>query len=111
MERGFRGYQRFWLPPAIAKGGSSRWVYVPASIVTDLVAYVEIDRAEVVADAVAAGRYRRIRRPLVVENPRVPLAIEPGSSVRGIKLAHLGPAERQRLLVDGPDGLVPARSG
>jgi hypothetical protein len=47
LDRGSGGYQRFWLPPAIAKGGSARWVYVPASVIADLVSYAEIDRGSV----------------------------------------------------------------
>jgi hypothetical protein len=43
-DRGLGGYQRFWLPLAIAKGGSARWIYVPASVVADLLSYAEIDR-------------------------------------------------------------------
>jgi hypothetical protein len=30
LDRTADGYQRFWLPAAIAKGGSARWIYVPA---------------------------------------------------------------------------------
>lgn len=106
LERGLAGYQRFWLPPVIAKGGSARWIYVPASIVAELVAYAEVDRAVIVEDARAAGRYQRIRRPLVVEDPSRPVV----RSAEGhrVKLAQLAPDERRRLLVDGPNGLEPA---
>jgi hypothetical protein len=69
LDRGLGGYQRFWLPSAIAKGGSAPRVYVPESLVGEAIAYAEIDRAEVIERARAAGRYRRWRRPLVVENP------------------------------------------
>ncbi|MFJ2745652.1 hypothetical protein ACIO3O_39010 [Streptomyces sp. NPDC087440] len=66
---GAGGYERFWLPGAIAKGFSARWVYVPHSAAGDLAAYTEVDRAKVVADARTAGRYRAWRRPLVIEDP------------------------------------------
>lgn len=110
LDRGLGGYQRFWLPPAIAKGGSARWVYVPASVLADLVSYVDIDRAEAVDDARAAGRYRRIRRPLVVEDPARPVVTQrfAGGAVHRIKVAQLDPTERRWLLVEGPDGLGPA---
>jgi hypothetical protein len=62
LGRGEGGYQRFWLSEAVAKGRSARWVYVPASIALDLAAYVEWDRAEVVEQARAAGRYAAWRR-------------------------------------------------
>jgi hypothetical protein len=58
LDRGLRGYQRFWLPSAIAKGGSARRVYVPESLVGESIAYAEIDRADVIEQARAAGRCR-----------------------------------------------------
>jgi site-specific recombinase XerD len=103
------GYQRFWLPAAIAKGGSARWVYVPGSLLVDLATYAEIDRAAVVADAQAAGRYRSWRRPLVVEDPSKPVAVEVAGGLRHrVKVVHLDDEERSRLLIDGPDRLQPA---
>ena len=109
LDRSVDGYQRFWLPPAIAKGGSGRWVYLPASGVADLVAYAQIDRANVVADATASGRYRSWHRPLVVEDPARPVAVRTGGAARHtVKLSQLDPAERQQLLVDGAEGLAPA---
>ncbi|MFF0256909.1 tyrosine-type recombinase/integrase [Micromonospora zamorensis] len=107
LGRGEGGYQRFWLSEAVAKGRSARWVYVPESIALDLAAYVEWDRAEVVEQARAAGRYAAWRRPWVVEDPDREVARRAGSSER-VKVAQLGFAERQRLLVDGPGGLTPA---
>ncbi|MFE9476197.1 hypothetical protein ACFYOR_34915 [Streptomyces griseofuscus] len=47
------GFRRFWLPEAIAKGRSARWVYAPGSVVRDLTDYRDVDRAEVIADAQA----------------------------------------------------------
>ena len=63
VSAGQGGYQKFWLPGAIAKNASARWVYVPDSVTRELAAYAELDRAEVVADARDAGRYRKMRRP------------------------------------------------
>jgi len=110
LDRGLGGYQRFWLPPAIAKGGSARWVYVPTSIVADLVSYAEIDRIEVIAIARAERRYERLRRPLVVEDPARPVVCQrrPCGTARNIKVAQLDIGERRRLLIDGPAGLEPA---
>jgi integrase len=54
-DAGQGGYQGFWLPGAIAKNASARWVYVPGSVARDLAAYAELDRAEVVAGARAAA--------------------------------------------------------
>jgi len=106
LDRRLAGYQRFWLPPAVAKGGSARWIYVPASTVAELAGYAQADRAEVIEDARLAGRYRRIRHPLVVEDPDRPVARSGGG--HRVKVAQLDSNERHRLLVEGPDGLEPA---
>ncbi len=108
LDPGSGGYQRFWLPPVIAKGGSARWVYVPASVVRDLGAYSEIDRADVIARARDVGRYRRLRRPFVVEDPTGsrPVARQAGGEL--VRVRQLNPDERRNLYVDGPDGLEPA---
>jgi len=110
VQAGQGGYQRFWLPGAIAKNSSARWVYVPDSVVRDLGACAELDRAEVAAGARAAGRYRRMRRPLVIDDPGRPdLAWLTGSPQRRrVDVRQLKPAERRRLLVETPEGLEPA---
>ncbi len=104
------GYRRFWLPAAIAKRDSARWVYVPHSGVLGLGEYVEIDRAEVVEDARARGRYDTIRRPLVITNPSRPLtAMKTGSfGCTTVNVRELKPAERHRLLLDTGSGIEPA---
>ncbi|WP_327321348.1 site-specific integrase [Streptomyces sp. NBC_01210] len=100
-------YVRFWLPQAVAKGSSSRWTYVPTAVLRDVDDYRRWDRAEVVAQAQAAGRYARWRRPWVVEDPGRPWARRVGSASR-VKLEHLGARGRRLLLVEGPAGLEPA---
>src|SRR6266545_447016 len=107
---GLGGYQRFWLPGAIAKYCSARWVYVPHSVVRDLAAYAEFDRAEVVDDARAAGRYRRWRRPLVLDDPTRPGGVRVTGSLerRRVNLRELQPRERRRLLIESGAGLEPA---
>lgn len=106
---GLGGYQRFWLPGAIAKNASARWIYVPDSAVRDLAAYAGLDRAEVAAGARAAGRYGQVRLPLVIGDPERPdLACVTGSAGRRVNVRQLGPAERRRLLADTGNGLEPA---
>ena len=56
-------YQRFRLPVAIAKGSSTRWVYIPESIVRELINYRDVDRRQIIDDARAHGRYDKIARP------------------------------------------------
>ncbi|MGV9362055.1 tyrosine-type recombinase/integrase [Amycolatopsis sp. NPDC003731] len=100
------GHRRFWLPAAIAKGGSARWVYVPMSVLADVEALARWDRSDVIAEARAAGQYARWRRPWVVTDPAVPVARRVGAGER-VKVEHLQPAERRLLLVETADGLEP----
>ena len=105
--RGLGGFQRFWLPASIAKGRSARWVYVPPSLLPELDAYVEIDRAEVIADAQAAGRYKW-RHAWVVEDPREPVAIQRVEGVvHKLNVVEMGAEQRSHTLLDGPAGLEP----
>ena len=106
LDRGLGGYQQFWLPAAIAKGGSARRVYVPESLVGEAIAYAQIDRTDVIAQARAADRYRRWSHPFVVEDPDRPIARAPNGG--RMKVAQLDPSERMRLLIDGPNGIEPA---
>jgi hypothetical protein len=54
---GGQAYHRFWLPAAIAKGGSARWAYVPDGIARKIGEYVETDRADVIEQARARDAY------------------------------------------------------
>ncbi|WP_158854461.1 hypothetical protein [Saccharothrix deserti] len=67
---GGTGYRRFWLPAAIAKWGSARWVYVPVALVRELAVYREVDRPEAVETArsrasttASGGRWSSRTRP------------------------------------------------
>ncbi|MEU9945586.1 hypothetical protein [Streptomyces lavendulae] len=104
------GYQRFWLPGVIAKDFSARWVHVPHSTVQEVFAYVEWDRAEVVDQARAAGRYQRIRRLLLIADPSRPHVVHRlgAGGVHRMRLHDLRSAERRRLLRETEDGLEPA---
>lgn len=104
------GYQRFWLPPSIAKGWSGRWVYVPSSLVRDLAAYCAFDRDDVIRRAREHRRYERLRRPFVIENPERPVATRvTGSALKQIvKVSELTWADRQQLLISRAGGLEPA---
>jgi site-specific recombinase XerD len=109
---GREAYHRFWLPAAIAKGGSARWVYVPDSIVRKIGEYVTTDRAEVIEQARARGAYDRIASPLIIEDPgarhpRVTIRGQAGSTAQ-VPVEQLDPHERARLLVRTAGGLEPA---
>ncbi|MGC0367082.1 site-specific recombinase XerD [Rhodococcus sp. 27YEA15] len=103
-------YQRFRLPLSIAKGSSTRWVYVPESIVRELINYRDIDRRQIIDDARARGQYDKIVRPLVIENPARPVAVDYTSAgVKvSVKLSNLDHADRRRLYIAGDLGLEPA---
>jgi site-specific recombinase XerD len=107
---GGTGYQRLWLPASIAKWGSCRWIYVPVAMVHELALYRDLDRPEAVETGRARGRYNRIQRPLVIEDPNRPEVSLPGQygSPQRVKLGQLTPKERRRVLVDTSDGLEPA---
>ena len=103
------GYQRFWLSGAVAKGRSARWIYVPRSVIADLDGYRALDRADVVARAQSSGVYQRWHKPLVVEDPTVPVATLVGQGVTSrVEVADLDFELRMRTLVQRPGGLEPA---
>ncbi|MFE1830172.1 tyrosine-type recombinase/integrase [Streptomyces yangpuensis] len=96
---------RTWLPRSIAKYGSARWVYVPASSLKAVWDYVDEERPEAVEDARGAGVYERIRNPLIIVDRTDPRVEIDGQRITVDKLGH---ADRRRLLIDTPDGLEPA---
>lgn len=102
------GYRRFWLPGAIAKYFSARWIYLPGSLVRETAFYVAVDRAEVIEEARAAGRYDRIRRPLVIADPSRPQVVHAVGRPGRLKLHQLKDVERRRLLMETEQGLEPA---
>ena len=109
---GREAYHRFWLPAAIAKGGSARWVYVPDGIARKIGEYIATDRADVVEQARARGTYDRFASPLIIEDPaarrpRVTLRGQAGSTAQ-VPVEQLDPHERARLLVRTAGGLEPA---
>lgn len=103
------GYTRFWLPRAIAKGGSARWVYVPDHLFRDLWDYVKYDRATLVSRARRAGRYASVARPLLVESHlgRGVLLINDSGRKYEASLSGLSHVDRKRLFRETPAGLEP----
>lgn len=95
---------RTTLPGAVAKGGRERSIYIPRSALAAVWDYVEMERAEAVEAARAAGRYERLRDPLIVEDRRNAWVVIEG---RRVPVAKLALHERRRLLVRTDDGLEP----
>lgn len=103
------GYRRFWLPGVIAKYFSARWVYLPGTLVREAAFYIEVDRAEAVAEARSARRYDRVRRPLVIADLSQPDVVHTvGQAGRRLKLHQLKDVQRRRLMMETDDGLEPA---
>jgi hypothetical protein len=91
--------------PPRSKGHSGRQVYVPPSVVADLAAYTEIDRAKIITEAADCERYRSWRCPLVMEDPARPTATAAARGVRSkVKVSALDGADRRRLLSTGRAG-------
>ncbi|UOQ60659.1 hypothetical protein MUN76_01345 [Leucobacter rhizosphaerae] len=103
-----RGYSRFWLSGAVAKWGSARWVYVPASVLSDVAAYIDIDRQYVIKMAQSRGDYESSGKSVFNRGSGfVTTAIDDGVHVR-TRVGNLSPAERLRLMVETDEGLEPA---
>jgi site-specific recombinase XerD len=97
---------RTWLPRAIAKGGSERAIYIPASALKDVWDYVEMERADAVQAARESGVYQRIHDPLLIEDRSQPFVLIGGKRQTIGKLTH---AERRRVLIRTDHGeLEPA---
>jgi len=103
---GGRKFYRFWLSPRVAKGGSARWIYVPASILRALNSYIEIDRRQVLEEARTRGPAQSLKdRPVLLDRTRIAW---PTHESTPAKLSQLTPQERANLTVKGQDGLEPA---
>ncbi|QYG10876.1 site-specific integrase [Microbacterium sp. PAMC22086] len=100
------GFHRFYLPGAIAKRGSERWVYVPSTVLRAVHEYINTDRLEVVDRARSAGRYRLRPNSFILE-PDGRHARLAGSSER-VRVSLLTPAERRRTFVESAGGVTPA---
>lgn len=100
------GYHRFWLPGAVAKSGSARWVYIPSVILRELHAYIDLDRRTVVSRAQAHGRYSQAGDDYLILDERH-VTMTDVSEGRA-KLSQLTTEERRHLLVVGSNGLEPA---
>jgi site-specific recombinase XerD len=102
-----RVYHRFLLPGAIAKWGSGRAIYIPASALRAVWDYAWFERAAAVEQARAEGRYEQLEGAMVVEDPARPV-VRTARVRRPVPVARLDPQERARLLVRTPAGLEPA---
>ena len=88
-----RAYAPTRLPSAIAKNGSGRRIYIPATVLRDLWDYIRFDRAELIEQASRRGTYDRMPDKLLVEDPEY--AVDRGGRPSGVGAA------RSRLSIRG----------
>jgi hypothetical protein len=65
-----RAYSPTRLPSAIAKNGSGRRIYIPATVLPEVWDYIRFDRAVLIEQARRRGIYDRIPAKLLVEDPQ-----------------------------------------
>ncbi|MFA4081350.1 site-specific integrase [Mycobacteroides salmoniphilum] len=106
-----RTYVEGTVAAAVAKN-RERMFYVPAKVVDQISAYVATTRRAVILRAQRGRRYEALKDKLVVSAPpashpyRLEWTDERGGTGRA-PAGALGPGERQRLFIEGPQGLEP----
>src|SRR5699024_355795 len=105
MLRAQRGYHRFWLPGAVAKSGSARWIYVPASILGALDARTEWERRSETTSTEAQGRFKIDSEEIVLFESSTMASL--GTAGVYAKLRQLRPEENSLPLASGTSGLEP----
>ncbi|WP_369008422.1 tyrosine-type recombinase/integrase [Corynebacterium glyciniphilum] len=110
-DSGKHGYERFRLPGAIAKGGSARWIYIPTKVLRSLLGYINIDRRACVKQAQKKGTYDNVAtRYIYIAEHRKTSTVHSKrtNEICNARISQLSTEERQRLMVEGPDGWEPA---
>jgi site-specific recombinase XerD len=106
-----RGYVTCWLAEKCAKGGRGRQFWMPRSVLADVLAYCEGERAAAVRRAQQAGRYDRVREALILTRVlgrrRVELTDRAGVRTT-VSLDALAPEVRCRIFTETSGGLAPA---
>ena len=97
---------RVLLPASIAKGGSSRAIYFPRSVLHDVWDYVEMERADAVEYARRHRLYDNVEDPLFIEDPGQPIVVVSPGVRRDVRA--LDHDQRRRLLIRKPEGFEPA---
>jgi integrase len=96
-----RGFYTCWLADACAKGGRGRQYWMPRSVLTDVLAYMEGPRAAAVLRAQAARRYDRLQ-PMwliqrIVGDRRAELVSADTGQLSVVSLNTLDSPTRRRL--------------
>jgi integrase len=103
-----RAYSPTRLPSAIAKNGSGRRIYIPATVLREVWDYIRFDRAELIEGARRRGTYDRFPGKLLVEDPETAEIAPHRGGGRRRRVETLNPRQRRRLFVCGAEGLEPA---
>jgi integrase len=107
-----RGFYTCWLAGECAKGGRGRHYWMPRSVLTGVLAYLEGPRAAAIRRAQAAGRYDRLAGVRVIERVLGARRLELRSADSGelalVAADTLDPLARLRLFQQGGRGLEPA---
>lgn len=101
-----RAYSPTRLPSAIAKNGSGRRIYIPATVLREIWDYIRFDRAELIEQARRRGSYDRLPAKLLVEDPQHAAVPRTGGGRRR-PVETLNPRQRRRLFTCGAEGLEP----
>lgn len=100
-------YQRFWLPEAIAKGRSARWIYVPRRVLRAIHEYIRVDRRDCIERGRARGLYADNDPSLIYLDPAETGRRSSSERPRSARLEHLTASERERAVYRGEDGWEP----
>jgi hypothetical protein len=105
-----RGFVAGQLSAACAKGGAGRKYWMPRSVLTDVLAYVEGERAASIRRAQAAGRYQQVSERRILLRQLGGRRIEvrdPQGGLGSVSLDVLSPSSRRQLFRETTSGLEP----
>lgn len=99
---------RYRVAEKTAKYQRGRFIRIPHRVLGLIRDYVEVERANVVAQASVAGRYTEVRGALdVVARTRAGLRVDAGSGPYSVAFDDLDPRNRRRLFHEGAWGREP----
>ena len=94
----------FRLPPALTKGDKGRTIRIPASLLSRLRSYIEIERANAVAKFQAREGSRRMPAAIMVGINGSTIEVSKYGKRRPLRLETVTPDERRRLVFRDTDG-------
>ncbi|WP_049887568.1 tyrosine-type recombinase/integrase [Saccharopolyspora spinosa] len=99
---------RYHVAAATVKYRRGRYIRIPHRVLGLIRDYLEVERANVVAEGAASGRYTDVPGALdVVGRTRAGLRMDAGSGPHPVSFDDLDPRQRERLFHDGTWGREP----